>query len=285
MIAPELAGRLGLHRAGREWRGACPVCGYPAAFALADGRNGRPVAWCANCQDRHGIAAILVGAEGALPRSAAALPGEDRAAATGRRTERAKVLWAGAGPVPGSIAETYLRSRRIGHVAASPALRFRADTPHPAGGRLPALLARIDGSGGEMMALHRTYLRRDGGGKADVEPARASLGLVRGGAVRLDPAAPELVVGEGIESAAAAGRLTGLPCWAAVSAGNLAGSMLLPPGVRSVVIAVDRDAPGERAAREAAWRWQREGRRVRLMVPDRAGADMADVLMERRHAT
>ena len=38
--ARELAARFGLHRAGREWRGACPCCGYPEAFILAE-RHGR----------------------------------------------------------------------------------------------------------------------------------------------------------------------------------------------------------------------------------------------------
>jgi DNA primase len=53
---------------------------------------------------------------------------------------------------------------------------------------------------------------------------------------------------------------------------------VLPQGVRSVVIAVDRDDAGEGAAREAASRWRAEGRHVRLLVPDMPGADAADVL-------
>ena len=73
---------------------------------------------------------------------------------------------------------------------------------------------------GSPVALHRTYLARDGRGKADADPVRASLGPVWGGAVRLDPVAPELVVGEGIETSASAGRLLGLPAWAATSAGK-----------------------------------------------------------------
>ena len=164
-----------------------------------------------------------------------------------------------------------------------PALRFRRDTPHPAGGRLPALLARVDAPGGEMLALHRTFLHRDGTAKAAIEPAKASLGPIWSGAVRLNPLAAELVIGEGIETAASAGKLLGLPAWAAISAGNLARGVVLPPEAQSVVIAVDRDPPGEHAAREAALRWQREGRRVRLMVPDLAGQDAADVLAEADH--
>jgi putative DNA primase/helicase len=153
---------------------------------------------------------------------------------------------------------------------------------------LPALLAAISGQNGQLVALHRTFLQQDGRGKADIELPRASLGPVAGGAIRLDPVGPELVVGEGIESSAAAGRLLGLPAWAAVSCGNLARSLVLPPSVRSVVVAADHDTgdgmgrqPGQAAARQAATRWQHEGRTVRTALPDRPGSDFADLLAER----
>lgn len=43
-----------------------------------------------------------------------------------------------------------------------------------------------------------------------------------GGAVRLaPPLAAEVVIGEGLETAGAAGLLIGVPAWSAVSAGNL----------------------------------------------------------------
>jgi phage/plasmid primase-like uncharacterized protein len=98
------------------------------------------------------------------------------------------------------------------------------------------------------------------------------LAPVWGSAVRLDPIADEITIGEGIETTASAGRLLNLPAWAAVSAGNMARGLVLPPEVRRVVIAADGDEPGERAAREAALRWHREGRTVRI------GCDFNDVL-------
>jgi len=75
------------------------------------------------------------------------------------------------------------------------------------------------------------------------------------------------VIGEGIETAASAGLLLGLPAWAAMSAGNLAKGLLLPPEVRAVVVAADPDRPGRAAADAAAIRWQAEGRRVRTATP------------------
>jgi hypothetical protein len=51
--------------------------------------------------------------------------------------------------------------------------------------RLPALVAAVRDVDGKFVGIHRTFLRRDGSAKADIEPAKASLGPVRGGAVRL----------------------------------------------------------------------------------------------------
>lgn len=78
---------------------------------------------------------------------------------------------------------------------------------------------------------------------------------------------------------------TGWPGWAALSAGGIE-RLILPDEARDIVIAADHDANGvgERAARKAALRWAAEGRRVRLVIPDRIGADFNDLLREMRHA-
>ena len=130
--------------------------------------------------------------------------------------------------------------------------------------------------------MHRTFLARDGR-KASVEPVKASLGPVWGGAIRLnghDPNLSRWSIGEGIETAASAGWLLGLPAWAAISAGNMAKGLALPPEVRRVVIAADPDDVGRKAARDAWIRWTAEGREVRIAVPD-AGGDFNDLLMAR----
>jgi hypothetical protein len=46
-----------------------------------------------------------------------------------------------------------------------------------------ALVTR--GADGTPLAIHRTFLARDGGGKAPVDPQKMMLGPCRGGAVRL----------------------------------------------------------------------------------------------------
>jgi len=190
-------------------------------------------------------------------------------------------LWRGAEPAAGTLADRYLAARGLPGLAASPALRIRMDTPHPEGGWMPALIALVTCVTGTPVAIHRTYLGRDGA-KARVEPARASLGPIWSGAIQLYPFSPDLplVVGEGIETAASAGRLLGLPAWAAISAGNLANGLLLPPEVRHVLIAADPDTAGVEAARAAWIRWRREGRDVLIATPDRPCCDFNDLLRE-----
>ena len=281
--ARDLAQRLDLKKHPRSWRGRCPCCDYNGAVFSVREKQGRPLLFCANGCDREhlddAINRVLGGAWKPPERPDAA----DEAKARERKQEAALRLWRGSEPVSGTLAARYLTLRGIGFLATSTALRFRPDCHHPEGGRLPAMVALVTNVANEPLAAHRTYLARDGS-KATVEPPKASLGPIWGGAVRLDPIAAELVIGEGIESSASAGQLLDLPAWAAVSAGNLAQGLHLPPAVRSVVIAADPDPAGERAARDAALRWSREGRRVRIARPDRDGCDFNDLIRERAYA-
>lgn len=161
-----------------------------------------------------------------------------------------------------------------------PALRYRGDAHHQEGGRHPAVVAEVLDAAGQPIAVHRTYLTRDGR-KANLDPSKMTLGPMWGGAVRLTPdgAVPlALVVGEGIETSASAGLLLGLPAWAALSAGNLGGGLALPNDVRAVTIAADADPVGMGQADRAARRWRAEGRTVRVVAPQGAGQDFNDVL-------
>ncbi len=283
--ASQIAATLGLRRSRPgEWRGTCPACGYAGA-AVLDERHGRPLLWCASCQNSAALAAALrAAAGGSLPSPRPAriprLERADRAA----RIERARAIWSGAERIEQETpAAKYLELRRISHVMGSAALRWRSDTPHPSGGRHLALIAAITGADGDFIGIQRIFLDRDGN-KANIEPVKASLGVIAGGAVRLQDCSTELVVAEGVETAAAAGVLLKMPSWSAISCGNMARSLALPASVRSVVIAVDNDAPGQAAAREAWRRWTRAGRAVRFFKPIAVGADAADIIATRGDA-
>ena len=129
------------------------------------------------------------------------------------------------------------------------------------------------------LAIHRTFLARDGSGKAPVDPAKMMFGPCRGGAVRLGEPDDVLMVGEGIETCLAAMQATGQPAWAALSTSGLR-TLDLPDTVRELIVLADGDDSGEAAARDAAMRWKREGRRVRIARPPR-GHDFNDVLLGR----
>jgi len=278
LSARELATRLGLHRSGREWRGNCPSCRYSDTFMLTE-RGGRVLAWCASCQDQGFVTHLLRGGDCAEARATQATHAAEEARSREWKRERALDLWRGSRPASGTPADVYLKTRGLASLAASRLLRFSSDCPHPGGGRLPALIALVTDGDDWPLGIQRIFVRPDGTAKADVEPQRASLGPVWGGVVRLDPIAPEIVIGEGIESSASAGRLLRVPAWAAISAGNLARGVKPPPEVRKVWIAVDNDPPGRKAARAAYFRFQAEGRVVRCATPHSDGLDFNDVLM------
>ncbi|MGC2198880.1 MAG: CHC2 zinc finger domain-containing protein [Stellaceae bacterium] len=187
-------------------------------------------------------------------------------------------LWAGSCDARGTLAETYLRGRFVG-LPPTPVLRFAPRCWNREIGReLPAMLARVEAPNGEFVAVHRTWLSPDGG-KAALRNPKMSLGPIRGAAVRLAPAGPELVIAEGIENALSA-IAAGYAAWSAVSAGGLQ-HVVLPDTVQSVLIVADHDRSGvgERSGRSAGQRFIREGRRVRLWVPREPGTDANDVLM------
>ncbi len=211
---------------------------------------------------------------------------EDRAS-----YRKVKPYWDNSVPITGTVGEVYLnKARGITLPLETTGLRFHGDV----WGR-PAMLAAILNVEGHVIGFQVIRLRDDGRWKADMPEPRTTHGALKGGAVRLAPAGPALMITEGIESA-----LTAMlwdpqhrPAWAAISAGNLKDSLKLPPVVRSVTIYPDGDHPtkahpagqSQEAANEAALRWQQEDRQVDIwkavVRPGFKGTDLNDLLMER----
>jgi hypothetical protein len=181
-------------------------------------------------------------------------------------------LFAASVPVSDTLADTYLRSRGITQGAASNALRFHPKCWHRDEGQTksvprPALIAAVTDGAGVLQGVHRTWLARDGQGKASVETQRRALGHILGNAVRLSPHDDILVVGEGIETMLSVSEAApGLPVWAALSSGHL-GAVLLPEGLSRLYIAIDRDPAGQRAAERLSARAREVGVSVRVLEP------------------
>jgi putative DNA primase/helicase len=287
MGAAVIARQLGATRQGNNWRCACPLdCGY--ALSLSDGEDGRLLAFCfGGCEFDHVMLALvefglLDGDDSDSlhePREAAAHTQRNAA----ERISNAQEIY-DSGAYDERI-NIYLRSRAID--LTSPILRFAEEAPHRLGARLPAILAPIVNAVGELTGVHLTYLRQDGGGKADLpkEFQRECRGVIRGGAIRLAEPAPgdELIIGEGLESSLSAMQLFGLPGWSAVFAGGLE-TIELPLIIRRITTAADNDRSGvgQRNALAAYDRLSAEGRTVRIKTPPDVGDDFNDVLFKRR---
>lgn len=272
---------------GRYGLACCPAHGdRKPSLSIADAADGKLLLSCkAGCLFADVLTALRD--RGLLDRDARPQPpsaaeiarrkAEDEAEAV-KRERQALAVWRESMPVHGTLAETYLRGRGI-TCPLPDSLRFHPACWHASAKRLPALVARVDGL--SRLALHRTYLRADGSGKAEVIPPKAMLGAALGGAVRLCDGQGPLVVAEGIETALSlpSGLLRGpATVWAALSAAGI-GGLRLPGGIpHKLTIAPDGDTAGRDAAHKLAKRAAALGWSVSLLpAPD--GRDWNDILM------
>ncbi|MCA0850715.1 DUF7146 domain-containing protein [Salipiger thiooxidans] len=170
-------------------------------------------------------------------------------------SEAARRLWRMTQPLAGSLAETYLRQRGIADLRGRANLRFHptcywrpeGDGPTET---WPAMIAAVTDLGGRITGAHRTWLQRDGSGKAPVDPPRKAMGELLGNAVRLGEAQDVMAAGEGIETILSLRQaLPIMPMVSALSAGHLA-AILFPPHLRRLYIVRDNDPAGD-AARDS----------------------------------
>jgi hypothetical protein len=298
MTAAEIAKALGGKREGREWRCSCPAHGGKSLM-IGAGRSGKPLFHCkGGCHQDDVLAKLaslgLFGNERNCEervseadrkrRQEIELQAEiDRLA---RRISAARAVYDRA--TPGTPVERWLRSRGI-TLLVPECLRFLRHCPHrsdPGYDRpyYPAMVASVVGVTDRFIGVHKTFLKSDGSGKADLpkELQRESCGPIGGGAVRLamPHESEELIVAEGIETALAAMQMFDLPGWAALSAPGLS-ALELPPTIRSILICADHDdnAVGLEAALAAKARWVSEGRYVRLRWPRNIGEDFNNILL------
>jgi hypothetical protein len=166
--------------------------------------------------------------------------------------EAARRLLAITTPIAGTIAETYLRDRGIVTLHQTTALRFHPHcyyAPHDDGPTetWPAMIAVVTDLDGTVTGAHRTWLARDGHGKAPVDTPRRAMGDLLGHAVRFGTAGDVMAVGEGIETILSLKKLMpGMPMAAALSAAHLA-AIRLPSTLSRLYVARDDDDAGDDA--------------------------------------
>ena len=141
----------------------------------------------------------------------------------------------------------------------------------------PCILARFtDALTGEPRGIWRR--------SADGLNKPMTLGPMGGCMIRLFPnVGKRLIIGEGVETTlAAATRITHRgkpmrPAWATGCAGNMRRFPVLD-GVEQLVILVDNDETGQKAAEECARRWCDAGREVIRLIPRAPGTDFNDLV-------
>jgi hypothetical protein len=186
--------------------------------------------------------------------------------------DSARRLFAMGRPIRGTLAEVYLRSRGIGDLGDLPALRFHPRCFHRATGNSPcetwpALLAAVTDLDGTITGVHRTWLARDGTGKATLATPRRAMGYLLANGVRFGDVADVLVAGEGIETMLSIRcALLHMPLIAALSANHLA-AVILPPTIRRLYVAQDDDAAGRSAAQTLRDRAEKVGIATAVLSP------------------
>lgn len=162
-----------------------------------------------------------------------------------KTTADALALWRAAKPVLGTRAEKYLAAR--GLPLPPPTLRYLSNVPFSQNRRFDCLIAAIQAPTREIVAVQLTFLHPHAPEKAPVSEPRRIHGPSRGAALRLAAPAAILGLAEGYETAHAAMLMTGIPTWASLGSERLP-LVILPDGVKTVIIFADPDAPGLAAA-------------------------------------
>ena len=227
----------------------CPVTSHGQgrgdrnpSLSVSNGDKGLVFYCFAGCEKRSIQAALgLLN----LDQSRQSVPYSRSAKPPRKTTADALAIWHAAIPVAGTRAEKYLAAR--GLPLPPPTLRFLANVPFSQNRRFDCLIAAMQASTREIVAVQLTFLHPHLPKKAPVTEPRRIYGPRRGAALRLAAPAATLGLAEGYETAHAAMLMTGIPTWASLGLERLP-LVILPDGVETVIIFADPDAPGLAAA-------------------------------------
>jgi DNA primase len=201
----------------------------------------------------------------------------------------ARFQWQEGVPIEGTPAELYLRSRGIECDIPS---SIRYGRPHlwtnlmtgDKGPRQDALIAACNDVSGRITGVQRIFLQPNGT-IARLQKPKRNVGVIKGGALRLGPEGPEIIVCEGPEDGLTlAQTMPSTPVCVSLGSGNMA-AMILPPGVKRILVAGDNNQAGRMAARLACDAFRSQGRQATPIFPDANYEDFNDQLRDRRIAS
>jgi putative DNA primase/helicase len=280
----------------KDQHGPCPLCGGSDRFRW-DNQDGRGTYICGQCGSGDGMKLAMEFTGKPFPEVASAIdgllgnvkpdaPGKPAMAQEDVRAALQAMWHASAPMVTGDLADRYLASRGLDMGQYPKALRFARAVRDGEGGTRPCMLAMVGVYGEKKFAtMHRTYLRPDGSGKADMQSPRKMMPgeIPEGACVQLsDWTGGSIGIAEGIETAIAASNIFEMPVWSAINSAMLK-KWLPPPDAEDVVVFGDNDPKfgGQAAAYHLAHRLAIKGFSVSVQIPDRSGKDWADVWAEK----
>jgi hypothetical protein len=285
MSAAELAHHLGGRRSsGRSWSCRCPVPEHRdrnPSFSISEGDDGKVLFHCFVCSQDQVVDALRArglfnGHTDHLDRRRydyGRIEHPDRDIGT---LALVNAIWGEATNPAGTIAEQYLRSRKL---ILPLELGMTVLRIHPAcvweNGTAPCLIAAFRSiKDDSLTAVHRIRLDQPGHWPS---AERKMLGRVTGSAIKLDPASDHLVVGEGLETCLAARQLGLRPVWALGSASGIE-SLAPIDGIDELIVLGENDnGRNQTAAETCRDNWKQS--RVLLMTPQ-WGKDFNDYLLE-----
>ncbi|GAN55692.1 hypothetical protein Tasa_056_005 [Tanticharoenia sakaeratensis NBRC 103193] len=129
------------------------------------------------------------------------------------------------------------------------------------------MIAAVTDLEDRVTGVHRTWLARDGRGKAPVEIPRRAMGDLLGHAVRFGTVSDVLAAGEGIETVLSLREIMpDLPLAACLSSAHLA-AMTFPPALRRLYVLRDDDPAGDHAVTTLLARTQEAGIECLVLSP------------------
>ena len=257
----------------------CPAHGdRTPSLSIRAGDGDRALVYChAGCGQARVVAALRsLGIWGGISdgidhRPRASLCEKERAQKNlTARIRAASRIWRSSQSLLGSPAEIYLRSRGLRTVGKHDALRFHPRLRHPSGGYWPALIGIVlRGHDSKPLGIHRTFLTKDGSGKAPVQPQKMMLGPCRGGAVHLARAGEIIMVGEGVETCLSAMQATGLSGMGRFVDVRASRSQPTQGNLRRVIVLADGDRARQGDCRPGRCHQDGSGKGGPCVSPDR----------------
>ena len=261
LSAREIAEALNGSPSGDEWVCRCPNPLHrdsKPSFSIRDGDSGRPVVHCfGGCTQDELIDALR--GEGLWPdRSERHEGSKPKAAAkdkdkTPPNVKFARAQWSRSRVIDPARPHPYFLARGIDTTRFAflhYTLRIDPEAKHKHGTVGHAVIALVTDNAGNSDGIQRTFLNDDQTAKRGVDPAKMSLGSVKGHAIRIgSPRTSRVMVSEGLEDAMTARAAMDFKFAAWACAGlSMMDLIVFPDDVSEVVILADNDTRGRKAA-------------------------------------